>query len=127
MPSDFDAASVEPPATPQPTPPLVDAGGAEGRGLSIGENAGGGASGIPADFHFTYYVERMLALIESRCVSHVQATAEEDLRLTRPAHQLQDAPRQAEALQLAYFGGLTHDEIAGRMKMATGAPSSRKM
>jgi protein TonB len=53
-------------ATPQPTPPLVDAGGAEGRGLSIGENAGGGASGIPADFHFTYYVERMLALIESR-------------------------------------------------------------
>jgi TonB family protein len=53
-------------ATPQPTPPPVDAGGAGGRGLSIGENAAAGAPGIPADFHFTYYVERMLALIESR-------------------------------------------------------------
>jgi protein TonB len=53
-------------ATPFPTPPPVDAGGGGGRGLSVGENAAGSASGIPADFHFTYYVDRMLALIESR-------------------------------------------------------------
>jgi protein TonB len=32
----------------------------------VGENTGGGGAGIPADFHFTYYIERMLALIESR-------------------------------------------------------------
>ena len=53
-------------ATPAPTPPPVDTDGGGGRGLSVGENAGGGAPGIPADFHFTYYIERMLALIESR-------------------------------------------------------------
>ena len=53
-------------ATPAPTPPppVPDEGG--GRGLSVGSNGGGGAAGIPADFHFTYYIERMLALIESR-------------------------------------------------------------
>lgn len=53
-------------ATPAPTPPPVDTGSGGGRGLSVGENAAGGTSGIPADFHFTYYIERMLALIESR-------------------------------------------------------------
>jgi protein TonB len=53
-------------ATPAPTPPPVDAGGGGGRGLSVGENTVSGAPGIPADFHFTYYIERMLALIESR-------------------------------------------------------------
>ena len=53
-------------ATPAPTPPPVEAGGGGGRGLSVGENTYGGAPGIPADFHFTYYIERMLALIESR-------------------------------------------------------------
>ena len=52
--------------TPAPTPPPVDTGGGGGRGLSVGENTGGAAPGIPADFHFTYYIERMLALIESR-------------------------------------------------------------
>ncbi len=51
-------------ATPAPTPPPAPAGG--GGGLSVGESAGGGTAGIPADFHFTYYIERMLALIESR-------------------------------------------------------------
>ena len=51
-------------ATPAPTPPPIEPGG--GRGLSVGETPGGGATGIPADFHFTYYIERMLALIESR-------------------------------------------------------------
>jgi protein TonB len=52
-------------ATPAPTPPLAPPGGG-GRGLSVGETASSGAPGIPADFHFTYYIERMLALIESR-------------------------------------------------------------
>ncbi len=53
-------------ATPAPTPLPVETGGGGGRGLSVGENTGGSAPGIPADFHFTYYIERMLALIESR-------------------------------------------------------------
>ena len=51
-------------ATPAPTPRPGPPGG--GRGLSVGESDGREASGIPADFHFTYYIERMLALIESR-------------------------------------------------------------
>jgi TonB family protein len=53
-------------ATPAPTPPAPEPDGGGGRGLSVGSNGGGGATGIPADFHFTYYIERMLALIESR-------------------------------------------------------------
>jgi protein TonB len=52
-------------ATPAPTPPPAPPGGGA-RGLSVGETASSGAPGIPADFHFTYYIERMLALIESR-------------------------------------------------------------
>jgi len=57
--------SAESSATPGPTPPPPEPGGG-GRGLSVGETGGRDAAGIPADFHFTYYVERMLALIESR-------------------------------------------------------------
>ena len=53
-------------ATPAPTPSPVEMSGGGGRGLSVGENTASGAPGIPADFHFTYYIERMLALIESR-------------------------------------------------------------
>jgi TonB family protein len=45
-------------ATPAPTPPPGPPGGG-GRGLSVGENVSGGAPGIPADFHFTYYIERV--------------------------------------------------------------------
>jgi TonB family protein len=56
------AESAETPA-PTPVPAVPDAGG---RGLSVGSSTNGGAAGIPSDFHFTYYVERMLALIESR-------------------------------------------------------------
>ena len=41
-------------------------GGSSSSGLSLGEGDGGQVAGVPADFHFTYYVERMLALIESR-------------------------------------------------------------
>ena len=52
--------------TPVPTPPAPEPDGGGGRGLSVGSNGGGTATGIPADFHFTYYIERMLALIESR-------------------------------------------------------------
>jgi protein TonB len=47
-------------ATPAPTPPLVEAaepGGGGGAGLSVGAAGGGASSGIPSDFHFTYYVE----------------------------------------------------------------------
>lgn len=54
-------------STPAPTPaPSDEGGGGVGRGLSVGGETSGGSSGIPSDFHFTYYVERMLALIESR-------------------------------------------------------------
>lgn len=56
--------AAESSATPAPTPPPPPAGG--GHGLSLGENSSGDTPGIPADFHFTFYIERMLALIESR-------------------------------------------------------------
>lgn len=59
--------SADAAATPVPTRPAEEAGGGgSGPGLSVGEGGGGAATGIPSDFHFTYYVERMLALIESR-------------------------------------------------------------
>ncbi len=57
---------------PTPPPPEADAGGgsgvagAGGGGLSVGGETTAGGAGIPSDFHFTYYVDRMLALIESR-------------------------------------------------------------
>jgi len=57
--------SADSSATPAPTPPPPEPGGG-GRGLSIGETGARSTAGIPADFHFTYYIERMLALIESR-------------------------------------------------------------
>jgi protein TonB len=54
-------------ATPAPTQAPAD-GGATGvaRGLSLGSGDDREGPGIPADFQFTYYIERMLALIESR-------------------------------------------------------------
>lgn len=54
--------------TPAPTPPPPPASGGGGRrGLSLGDGpAGDGEPAIPSDFQFTYYVDRMLALIESR-------------------------------------------------------------
>jgi protein TonB len=51
-------------ATPEPARPRPEVG--VGRGLSLGESSSGRVPGIPSDFHFTYYIERMLALIESR-------------------------------------------------------------
>lgn len=54
-----------PPAEPA-TPPAEVAGVDGGPGLSLGDGTGGAPAGIPSDFQFTYYVDRMLALIESR-------------------------------------------------------------
>jgi len=56
-------AAPEQRATPRPTPAPAPAGGS---GLSVGGNNGQKIPGIPSDFHFVYYVQRMLALIESR-------------------------------------------------------------
>jgi protein TonB len=66
-PSEDAMAAPDSKATPKPEVP--DPGPAStrgGRGLSLGESSAGSASGIPSDFHFSYYIERMLALIESR-------------------------------------------------------------
>jgi len=55
--------------TPAPTPPPQPAAqGSGGRGgLSLGGSGDAdGELGIPSDFQFTYYIDRMLALIESR-------------------------------------------------------------
>ena len=67
-------ASASPVPTAPPAPETSTGGdgsglspGGGGGGLSLGEDGGGGqAAGVPADFHFTYYIERMLALVESR-------------------------------------------------------------
>jgi protein TonB len=52
--------------TPAPTPAADQPAGGGGRGISLGESTASQVPGIPADFQFTYYIERMLALIESR-------------------------------------------------------------
>lgn len=54
-------------ATPA-APPTAGSVGSEARasGLAVGAGDGSANPGIPSDFQFTYYVERMLALIESR-------------------------------------------------------------
>jgi protein TonB len=74
--SDKAMAAPKPAATPVPTeaaePEATGTGSGAGSiggssgGLSLGEGDGGQVAGVPADFHFTYYIERMLALIESR-------------------------------------------------------------
>ena len=56
-------AAPEQRATPRPTPAPAPAGGS---GLSVGGTNGQKIPGIPSDFHFTYYIERMLALIATR-------------------------------------------------------------
>ena len=66
-----------PAPTPQPAPAATPAPESQasagdiassrgGRGLSLGEGTGSRVPGIPSDFQFTYYIQRMLALIESR-------------------------------------------------------------
>jgi len=52
--------------TPVPTPRAAPVQGVAGRGLSLAGAEAAGPPAIPADFHFAYYVDRMLALIESR-------------------------------------------------------------
>lgn len=59
------APESEPPRSPTAVPSTDTTPGGS-RGLSLGEGAGSQVPGIPADFHFTYYIERMLALIEAR-------------------------------------------------------------
>lgn len=63
-PSENAMAAPEQRATPRPTPVPAPAGG--GSGLSVGGDDGQQIPGIPSDFHFAYYVQRMLALIEAR-------------------------------------------------------------
>ena len=62
-PSDDAMAAPEQTNTPRPTPVSAPAGGS---GLTVGGDNGRQIPGIPSDFHFAYYVQRMLALIESR-------------------------------------------------------------
>lgn len=56
-------AAPERKATPRPTPAPAPSGGG---GLSVGGGNNQQIPGIPSDFHFAYYVQRMLALIEAR-------------------------------------------------------------
>lgn len=69
-PSDDAMADLGTEATPRPTPEPepAPAGGGGGSGLSLGGggDAADAAAGVPSDFQFTYYLQRMLALIESR-------------------------------------------------------------
>lgn len=54
--------------TPMPAPEPAPAGGGGGRGgsgLLVEGSGANGIPGVPADFQFTFYVERMLALVES--------------------------------------------------------------
>ena len=51
--------------TPRPTPVPASAP-SSGSGLSVGGGTDRQMAGIPSDFHFAYYVQQMLALIESR-------------------------------------------------------------
>jgi len=64
-------AAPERRATPRPTPVPAPSGGT---GLSVGGGNNQQIPGIPSDFHFAYYVERMLALIEARWYKPVVPT-----------------------------------------------------
>jgi protein TonB len=65
--SDDAMAAPDQSATPAPTPAEEpQQAGGSGGGLSLGDGAGAQTPGIPADFHFAYYIDRMLALIEAR-------------------------------------------------------------
>lgn len=60
------APDSKPAQAPTPVPSTTEPGSGSGRGLSLGDAGGSQAPGIPSDFQFTYYIERMLALIEAR-------------------------------------------------------------
>lgn len=70
-PSEDAMAAPERRATPRPTPVPAPSGGT---GLSVGGGNNQQIPGIPSDFHFAYYVERMLALIEARWYKPVVPT-----------------------------------------------------
>ena len=57
--------AAQPTGTPPPRPSGSQPAGTT-RGLSLVGNGEHGPPAIPTDFHFAYYVQRMLALIESR-------------------------------------------------------------
>jgi hypothetical protein len=67
------AASPVPTEVAEPEAAGGGTGTAGAGGLSLGEGDGGQVAGVPADFHFSYYIERMLALIESRWYKPVVA------------------------------------------------------
>jgi len=60
--------TLESKSTPLPAPTAAPSGppGVSRGGLSLGKNQGDAVEGVPSDFQFTYYLERMLTLIESR-------------------------------------------------------------
>ena len=60
------APDSSPSQAPTPVPSTAESVAGGGSGLSLGDGGGSQVPGIPADFHFTYYIERMLALIEAR-------------------------------------------------------------
>ena len=68
VPSEDAMAVPDAEASPRPTAPPApsEPSGSPGSGISLGGDDGGQIPGIPSDFHFTYYIERMLALIETR-------------------------------------------------------------
>jgi len=68
QPSEDAMAVPDAEASPLPTAPPApsEPAGAPGNGLSLGGGDGNQIAGIPSDFHFTYYIERMLALIATR-------------------------------------------------------------
>lgn len=68
------AASPVPTEVVEPEPAGGGTGTGGGGGLSLGEGDGGQVAGVPTDFHFSYYIERMLALIESRWYKPAVAT-----------------------------------------------------
>jgi len=59
------ATRTTPVPAPEPAPVAGGGGSGPSSGLSVGGAAANGIPGVPADFQFTFYVERMLALIES--------------------------------------------------------------
>jgi len=63
----MQSIDATPPPTRKPQPASTGAGGGPARGVSLGsgDDNGGGSPGIPSDFQFTYYINRMLSLIES--------------------------------------------------------------
>ncbi|MFV2072098.1 MAG: TonB family protein [Thermoanaerobaculales bacterium] len=92
--------AAESSATPAPTPPPAPTGG--GHGLSLGQSSAGETPGIPADFRFTFYIERMLALIESRWykpAAPAGASARVRFRILRDG--------RVEAIQLEASSGIS--------------------